>query len=69
MPRPIAQRICEKVGLYASEPVALARNVETLKASDGLIRLRVADWRVIMKEDAHLIDILEVMPRGKNYKP
>jgi mRNA interferase RelE/StbE len=69
MPEPAVRRIREKVDLYASEPAALANNVAALKGSAALIRLRVGGWRVIMKEDADLIDVLDVMPRGKDYKP
>lgn len=69
MPRPTVRRIRDKIGLYAVTPAALANNVTALKGSDGLIRIRVGDWRVIVKEGAELIDVLDVMPRGDDYKP
>lgn len=68
IPAPVVRRIRDKVDLYAADPAALANNVTALKGSD-LIRIRVGDWRIIIKEAANLIDVLDVMPRGDDYKP
>ena len=47
MDRKTATRIIEKVEQLVTDPEALANNVMRLKGGDGLMRLRVGDWRVI----------------------
>jgi mRNA interferase RelE/StbE len=41
--------------------------VKALRGFEGLIRLRVGDWRVIM-HDGVVIEILEIKARGSAYK-
>lgn len=67
VPRPEAQRIREKVKLYAEDPQALGNNVKALTGSD-YIRLRVGDWRVIMDEQGDVLDVIKIGPRGGVYK-
>ena len=66
MPRPMAERIREKVGAYAADPASQANNVTALRGRDG-IRLRVGDWRIIM-EDGVVLAVLEIGPRGGVYR-
>ena len=54
MPRPWAERIRDKGRAYAADPAALANNVKRLKGQAGLVRLRVGDWRIIMREGSGL---------------
>lgn len=63
MPRNESKRIEEKVAQYAADPAALANNVKALKGREG-IRLRVGDWRVIMKDQG---EVLAIDPRGGVY--
>lgn len=65
MPRPTAERIQNKVRQYADDPASLAANVTALTGREG-IRLRVGDWRVIMK-DGEVLDVLQIGPRGGIY--
>ncbi|WP_085311669.1 type II toxin-antitoxin system RelE family toxin [Planktotalea arctica] len=67
MPRNLALRIREKVRSFAEDPASQANNVKALRGLDGVVRLRVGDWRVIMR-DGVIIEILEVKPRGSAYK-
>ena len=67
MPRNLALRIREKVRSFAEDPASQASNVKALRGLDGVVRLRVGDWRVIMR-DGVIIEILEVKPRGSAYK-
>jgi mRNA interferase RelE/StbE len=67
MPRNLALRIREKVISFAEDPASQANNVKALRGLDGVVRLRVGDWRVIMR-DGVIIEILEVKPRGSAYK-
>ena len=53
MPRNWAERIRDKIRIYANDPAALANNVKRLKGQDGLVRLRVGDWRVVMRTKAY----------------
>jgi mRNA interferase RelE/StbE len=55
-----------KVDQYAADPASLANNVTNLKGRDG-IRLRVGDWRVIMR-DGVVVEVLEIGPRGGVYE-
>jgi mRNA interferase RelE/StbE len=67
MPRNLALRIREKVRSFAEDPTSQANNVKALRGLDGVVRLRVGDWRVIMR-DGVIIEILEVKPRSSAYK-
>jgi mRNA interferase RelE/StbE len=66
MPRPVAERIFDKIELYGRAPEALANNVKQLKAGEGF-RLRVGDWRVLFDEDEATIIVRAVRPRGSAY--
>lgn len=67
MPTNEAQRIMGKVEQYANNPASLANNVKALVGSP-FIRLRVADWRVIMDDQGQVLEVLEVGPRGGIYQ-
>lgn len=67
MDRSTSKRIREKIALLAADPAALANNVKTLKGGDGLMRLRVGDWRVIYTETLVVLTIVRVAPRGSAY--
>ncbi len=67
MPRNWATRIRDKIRLYAEDPGAQANNVVRLKGHDGLTRLRVGDWRVIMR-DGTVLYIVNVASRGGVYR-
>ena len=66
MPRDAAERIMGKVDQYAADPASQANNVKALQGRDG-IRLRVGDWRVIMR-DGEVLAVLEIGPRGSIYE-
>jgi mRNA interferase RelE/StbE len=55
-----------KVEEYAADPASLANNAKALAGSD-LIRLRVGDWRVIMR-DGVVLEVLEIGSRGSNHE-
>lgn len=65
MPANTAKRIRGKIETYASNPAAQANNVKALKGREG-IRLRIGDWRVIMR-DGTVLAVLEIGPRGNVY--
>lgn len=67
MDRATAQRIRRKVAQLADETDPLANNVRALRGSDGLMRLRVGDWRVIYTEDMQVLLVVRVAPRGSAY--
>lgn len=67
MPRNGAVRVRDKITAYAADPSSLANNVKALQGMDGMLRLRVGDWRVIMC-DGVVIDILDIKTRGSAYK-
>jgi len=67
MPRNWAIRIRDKVNAYASDPASQANNVKALQGTDGMLRLRVGDWRVVMC-DGVVLEILDVKARGSAYK-
>jgi len=66
MPKPTAERIREKVRAYGEDPRSQANNVKLLKGEDA-IRLRVGDWRVIMRDDV-VIAVLRIAPHGSAYR-
>ena len=67
MPRNWALRIRGKIRDYARDPASLANNVETLRGGNGVLRMRVGNWRVFMFEDV-VVEILDVKARGDAYK-
>ena len=66
MPRNWAQRIRDKIMAYADDPASQANNVVALKGQQGLVRLRVGDWRIIMR-DGTVLHILTIAGRGSAY--
>jgi mRNA interferase RelE/StbE len=67
IPRNWAIRIREKVTAYATNPASQANNVTALQGMDGILRLRVGDWRIVMF-DGVVLEILDVKARGNAYK-
>jgi mRNA interferase RelE/StbE len=67
MPANIAALIVAKIEQYATSPVSLANNVIQMKGYEGYFRMRVGDWRVIFTEDARVISIIRIAPRGGAY--
>jgi len=66
MPRNWAVRIRDKVRVFAEDPTSQANNVKALRGMEGILRLRVGDWRVIMC-DGVVLEILDVKARGSAY--
>lgn len=67
MPRNWANRIRDKIRAYANDPVSQANNVVRLKNRDGMVRLRVGDWRVVIR-DEDVLQVLYVSSRGDAYR-
>ena len=67
MPSKTAQLLFSKIEQYAADPRSLANNVKALSGCDGVMRLRVGDWRVIFSDDGVVIAIIRVSPRGSAY--
>lgn len=65
--RATSKRIRDKIDLLATDPDALGNNVRALKGREGLMRLRVGDWRVIYTADLVVLLVLKVAPRGSAY--
>jgi mRNA interferase RelE/StbE len=61
----MASRIIDKIEDYAKDPASLANMVITM--STGHRRLRVGDFRVIFRENADQLEILDIGPRGGIY--
>ncbi len=67
MPRNWAIRIRDKINSYAADPVLQANNIKALQGMDGILRLRVGDWRIVMC-DGVVLEILDIKARGSAYK-
>ena len=67
MPRNLADRIRDKIRAYADDPASQAGNVRRLRGSDRFLRLRVGDWRVVMR-DADTLEVLHIATRGHAYR-
>lgn len=67
MPRPMAKRIQAKIREYAADPSSQAANVKRLAGSDGVLRLRVGDWRVLFTDDGLVVAVEKIGPRGSVY--
>ncbi|AVH40602.1 type II toxin-antitoxin system RelE family toxin [Agrobacterium tumefaciens] len=67
LPTNEAKRITSKIEQFASDPKSLANNVKALVGSP-YIRLRVADWRIIMDDQGNVLEVLKIGPRGSIYE-
>lgn len=67
MPRNHAIRLRRKILAFAEDPASQANNVSRLRGAGGLLRLRVGDWRAIMR-DGDRLEILHVASRGSAYR-
>ena len=63
MPANLADRIRGRIRAYAEDPSSQARNVRRLRGSDGFLRPRVGDWRVVVR-DADTLEVLHITTRG-----
>lgn len=68
MPANTARLIRSKIEQYAADPASLANNVKTLKNSEGALRLRVGDWRVVFTGSGEVIAIIRIASRGGAYE-
>jgi mRNA interferase RelE/StbE len=64
--RNVAGRIVEKIEAYARDPASLTNMVVMM--TTGYRRLRVGDFRVIFRETATEIEVLDIGPRGGIYQ-
>ena len=62
----LAKRLRAKIWQLAEAPEALANNIRALKGGEGLMRLRVGDWRVIYRDDIVLM-IVRIAACGSAY--
>ncbi|MDG1456932.1 MAG: type II toxin-antitoxin system RelE/ParE family toxin [Pseudoprimorskyibacter sp.] len=67
MPRNWGVRIRDKISSYAADLASQANNVKALQSMDGMLRLRVGDWRIVMC-DGVVLEILDIKARGNAYK-
>lgn len=68
MPANTARTIRAKIEQYSRAPKSLANNVRILVGMDGVLRLRVGDWRVIFTETGEVVAIIRIAPRGGAYE-
>lgn len=68
MPANVARLVVGKIDQFARDPESLANNVKALAGMPGYLRLRVGDWRVILREDSVVIAIIRIAPRGEVYR-
>jgi mRNA interferase RelE/StbE len=67
MPRNWALRIRAKISAYDDDPASQVNNVKALQGMDGMLRLRVGDWRIVLC-DGVVLEILDIKARGNAYK-
>lgn len=64
--RNMAPRITAKIEAYAADPSSLGNMVTEMVGKDSM-RLRVGDFRVLFRETATEIIVLDIGPRGSIY--
>ena len=67
MPQNLADRIRDKIRAYAEGPASQTANVRRLRGPGRLLRLRVGDWRVTMR-DGDTLEVLHITTRGHAYR-
>jgi mRNA interferase RelE/StbE len=68
MPANTSALIRAKIGQYAADPASLANNIKTLRGEEGVLRLRVGDWRVLFTESGEIIAVIRIASRGDAYE-
>lgn len=68
MPANTAKLIVAKISQFANDPPSLANNVKALAGMPGYLRLRVGDWRVILREDGLVVAVIRIAPSGEAYR-
>jgi mRNA interferase RelE/StbE len=63
------RRILERIEQLAADPINMP-NVKRLVDFDAAYRLRVGNYRVLFDRDdiIRIIDVLDVLPRGRAYQ-
>jgi mRNA interferase RelE/StbE len=64
--RNMAPRIVAKIEAYAANPGSLGNMVTEMVGKDSM-RLRVGDFRVLFRETATEVIVLDIGPRGSIY--
>ena len=67
IPRSLADRIRTRIRAYAEDPASQTANVRRLRGTGRFLRLRVGDWRVVMR-DADTLEVLHITTRGHAYR-
>ena len=67
MDRATARRIIAKIDQLATAPEELANTIKQLAGGEGLMRLRVGDWRVVYR-DGQVLAIIRIASRGNVYE-
>ena len=67
MQRQVAQRILDKIAAWAADPTSVDQNVTEMKGRPGVVRLRVGDHRVLIREVEDAVQVLDIGPRGGIY--
>ena len=67
IPRDLADRIRTRIRAYAEDSASQAANVHRLCGTGRFLRLRVGDWRVVMR-DADTLEVLHITTRGHAYR-
>ena len=60
IPANVAATIRAKIAQYAASPEGLAGNVIQMAGSEGFLRLRVGDWRVVFTESGTIVAIVRI---------
>lgn len=66
MPKNTSKRIKSKIEAHAKNPASQANNITALQGLDGVVRLRIGDWRVII-EDGAVLAVIKIASRGNVY--
>jgi mRNA interferase RelE/StbE len=67
IPANVRRLIRAKIAQYAEDPGSLANNVTAMKGKGSYLRLRVGDWRVVIREDVDAVHVTDIGPRGGIY--
>lgn len=67
LPPDISRKIRLKIEQYAAAPESLANNVKALRGEQGVLRLRVGDWRMLFTENGIVVAVIRIAPRGDAY--
>jgi len=62
------RRIRAAIDAYAADPTHFTGDVKALRGGEGLVRVRVGGWRILLSDDGIVVAVEMIGVRGSVYR-